>query len=112
MASAVDRERETAIALAPHMALVRSERWERGRHIEDCEPVGGRLDVLGDRYDACRQSIEDLEFDPERAVSGACDPGLEFAQFDRGEAHLAGQGLTVDERLVERCHHQAIALPC
>ena len=35
----------------------------------------------------------------QRPVGGAVDAALEFAQFDRREAHRAGQSLPVDERL-------------
>ena len=110
MASAVNREREAAIDLRPHVALLGRERCERSRDVKGCERLGGRLDILGDRRDARSERIEDLELDPERAVGGACDLGFKPAQFGRGEAHLAGQGLAVDEGLVERRRHQAIAV--
>src|SRR5258707_4886888 len=52
-----------------------------------------RYDVGGCRRHACRKPLEGLELDPQRAVGGARDLGLELAQLGCGEAHLPGKRL-------------------
>ncbi len=68
------------------------------------------LDFVALRGHSGGQLVEDIELDAERAVGGAGDFRFEVAQFGRGEAHLAGERLPVDEGCVVRRGHQLVAV--
>ena len=56
------------------------------------------------------QPLEDLQFQPERALAGIRDLGFDLAEFGCGEADLSGQGLAVDEGRVQRRRHEPVAM--
>ena len=100
MPAAHDRELEAAVDDRPHVVPLDRQRGERRRDVEHRQRVGGGLDLRARRRDACGQRVEDVELEAERAVGGAGDLGLELADLGRGEAHLAGERLAVDEGCV------------
>ena len=59
---------------------------------------------------AAARPIEDFELQRQRAVGGAGDLGFQFAELGGGEAHLAGEGLAMDEGCIERRTHQLVAV--
>ncbi len=70
---------------------------------------GGAQIVAGcERHGA--EPLEDFELEPERAVAGVGDLGLDLAEFGRGEANLASQCLAMDEGRVQRRRHQLVAV--
>ena len=100
MASALDHEMERAVDLRAHVVALDRKLRKAGGNIDDRERLGRRLD--------CRRGGADL--DGESAIGRARDLGFELAQFGRGEAHLAGQRLTMDERPIERRSQQFLAV--
>ena len=110
MAAALDDEIERAVDLRPHVATFDRQLGQRGGDVEDRKRAGGVLDGRGCRRHGSGELVEAFELDPERAVRGAGDLGFELAQFGGGEADLAGEGLAMDERGVERRRHQLVAV--
>ena len=69
---------------------------------------GAQIVAGGQRHGA--EPLEDFQFQPERAVAGIGDLGLDLAEFGRGEADLAGQRLAMDEGRIQRRRHQLVAV--
>ena len=110
MAAAFDDETMTVVDVRPRVIALGGKMRERAGDIEAAERLGAFLDRGALRDDAGSEPLENLEFEPERAVGGAGDLGFQFAQFGGGEAHLAGQRLAVDEGRVERRGQQLVAV--
>ena len=106
MPAALDGEAERPIDLGPHVIVVDGELRQRGRDIEQRERMrrGAEIVAGGQRHGA--EPLEDFQFQPERAVAGIGDLGLDLAELGRGEANLAGQRLAMDEGRIQRRRHQ------
>ena len=94
----------------PHVVALDRKLRERARHIEPGQRLRAFLDLGALRDHRGRQPLEDLKLDAERAVGGAGDLRLEFAELGGGEAHLAGERLAMDEGRIERRAHQLLAV--
>ena len=110
MAAAGDDEVVAVVDDRTRIVALGGEVGESARHVEACERLRAFLDRRGLRNHACRQPLENLQLQPERAVGGAGDLGFQLAQFAAGEAHLAGQRLAVDEGGVERGGRELVAM--
>ena len=110
MAAAFDDEVVAGVDLRTRIVALGGEMGERARNIEAGERLGAFLDRVGLRDHARREPLEDVQFQPERAVGGAGDLGFQLAQLGGGEAHLAGQRLAMDEGGIERGGQQLVAV--
>ena len=111
MAAALDDEGEAVIDMRAGIVALGGERGKRAGDVERGQRLGALLDAPRSRaITLADEPLEDLQLQPERAVGGAGDLGFQLAQFGGGEAHLAGQGLAVDEGRVERRRHQFVAV--
>ncbi len=110
MTAALDDEVETGIDLRPHIIALDRECGQRGGDIDHGKRFGCRLDLCARGRDGCGEALEDFEFQPERAVGRIGDLGLKLAELRRGEAHLAGERLAMDEAGVERRSEQLLAV--
>ena len=110
MPAALDGKAERAIDLGPHVIVVDRELCQRGRDIEQRKRMRGGAQIVagGERHGA--EPLENFQLEPERAVAGIGDLGLDLAEFGGGEANLSGQRLAMDEGRVQRRRHQLVAV--
>ena len=111
MAPAGDDENAARIDLRPHIAALDRERREACSDVHGRERLRRGLDILRRCDDAGGQALENLELEPQRAVGGARDLCLQRAELGRGEAHLPGERLAVDEGRVARAALVSLS-PC
>ena len=110
MATGFDDEIERAVNLRPNVLSRDGDLSEPCGNIEKRQRLRCRL-----YYGRCfshdsREFVEGGKLDAERALGRACDLGLEFAQLGRGETHLAGERLAMNERRVEGGGQQLVAV--
>ena len=110
MAAAFDRKAERAVDLGPHVIFVDRKLRQRGRDIEQRKRVRGGAQIVAGGKRHGREPFEDFEFQPERAVAGIGDLGLDLAEFRGGETDLSGQRLAMDEGRIQRRRHQLVAV--
>ena len=111
------RLQREVVGLRRPVALDRADRGAQ-RHLEEQrrgdverrQRLRGALDRIARGDDQLRQALECFELDAERAVAGARDLRLELAELGRGEPHLAGERLAVNERGVERRCRQLVGV--
>src|SRR5260370_533100 len=94
----------------PNVIVVAGQFCERGRDIENGKRVRGSAQIVAGDYSKRAQPLKNFELEPERAVAGIGDLGLDLAEFGGGEADLAGQGLAMDEGRVQWRRHQLVAV--
>ncbi len=110
MAAAGNGESKTAVDIRPRVIAFDRQRRQRRRDVKQRHRVGRFLDRRAGGGDRRGEAIEDVQFQRQRAVGGIGDLGFEFAKLGGGEADLAGRGLAMDERGIERRRHQFIAV--
>src|SRR4051794_13983176 len=110
MTSALDGKAQREIHLGPYVVLIDGEFCERRRDVERGESMrrGAQIVAGGDGERA--KPLEDFQLQPQCALAGVGDLGFDLAEFSRGEAGLAGEGLAMDEGRVEWRRHQSVAM--
>ena len=83
MAAALDRKAERAVDLGPHIIVVVRELCQSGRDIEQRKGCAAARRSSLAASAIAREPLEDLQFEPERAVAGIGDLGFDLAEFGR-----------------------------
>lgn len=81
---------------------------ERRVGVELGEGLRHGLQPPGQRLDRGPPGLKGLALDGKGAVAGLADFGVQFGQFDGGEADLIGEGLAVDEGALARRPQQGL----
>ena len=110
MPSALDDEIKRGVNLRPHVTALDRQLRQACRDVEHGQRLGRVLDLGGRRRHGGGELVERFELDPERAIGGARDLGLELAEFGGGEAHLPRKRLAMNEGRVERRRHHSLAV--
>ena len=72
--------------------------------------MGGATQIVACSNSLRAKPLEDVQFEPERAVAGIGDLGFDLAEFGGGESHLSGQRLPMDKGCIQRRGHQLVAV--
>src|SRR5262249_28520656 len=110
MAPALDDEVEAFENLGPHVTLLDREIRKTGDDVDHRKRLRGGADRRARGNDIRRKPIEDLELERQRAIGGARDLRFQVRKLVGGESDLAGEGLAVNESLLERLGQQLLAV--
>ncbi|MNI27311.1 hypothetical protein D3C73_810430 [compost metagenome] len=107
MAARLDGETEAVVDHGTHGPDLLGPFGQGGVGVQFSQGLGHALQRPGQARRLAAPALEGLGLDGQGAVPGLADLGVQFRQFDGGEAHLIGQGLAVDEGAVGSGAQQA-----